>query len=173
MRVGLLVGMVAAVTALPLSAQHVRAVPVERHNGFWFSLGAGGGWDDPDGSFGLGGRGGVGYLRLGGTPHQQFLFGVEILGWQNSAEVSRGALSATALLYPSRAGGPFLKAGFGMASYEYRGFEAEGLATTLGLGADIRLGRNFYLTPNVDGLVQFFENETRPLLLFSLGVTWH
>ena len=157
----------------PVAAQQMRAVPVHRHSGLWFSLGAGGGWDDPDGSFGTLGRGGVGYLRLGGTPSPQFLFGVEVLGWQNSREVTRGAVTAMALVYPSRAGGPFLKAGFGGASYETGGFSAEGLATTLGLGADIRLGRNFYLTPNVDWMVQFFEDETRPLLLVSIGATWH
>lgn len=172
MRTAILLTILAA-AATPVAAQQVRAVPVHRHSGFWFSLGAGGGWDDPDGTFGVAGRGGVGYLRLGGTPHPQFLFGVELLGWQNSRETSRGALSAMAMLYPAKAGGPFLKAGFGAASYEYRGFEAEGLATTLGLGADIRLGGNFYLTPNVDWMVQFFEDDTRPLLLFSVGATWH
>ena len=156
-----------------LSAQRVRAVPVHRHSGFWLSLGAGGGWDAPNLDLGAAGRGGVGYVRLGGTPDPRFLFGVELLAWQNSADVSRGALTATALLYPSRAGGPFLKTGFGVANYQVRGFDASGIATTVGVGVDIRLGDNFYLTPNVDGMVQFFEDDTRPLILVSLGATWH
>lgn len=169
----IVLGLLALGSGLPLAAQRVRAVPVERHSGFWFSLGAGGGWDAPDGSFGTAGRGGVGYLRLGGTPHPQFLFGIEMLGWENSRDVSRGSLTATALLYPLRSGGPFVKLGFGGADYEDRGFQANGLATTAGLGVDIRLGNNFYLTPNVDWMVQFFEDDTRTLALVSLGVTWH
>jgi hypothetical protein len=170
----ILVLTILGLAAVPvLEAQRNRAVPVHRHSGFWFSIGAGGGWDAPDGRFGTVGRGGTGYIRLGGTPHPQFLFGVELNGWENSSGVSRGAMTATALLYPSHSGGPFVKAGFGAAAYESRGFEARGIATTLGLGADIRLGRNFYLTPNVDWLVQFFEDDTRPLVLVSVGATWH
>ena len=41
------------------------------------------------------------------------------------------------------------------------------------MGIDFRLGRNFYVTPNVDYMVQFFDRDTVGSVLVTLGVTWH
>jgi hypothetical protein len=58
-----------------------------------------------------------------------------------------------------------------------------GFGAGVGLGYEIQIGRNLYLVPAADFLLQAFERETDPtlgevpgsntLLLFSLGLTWH
>jgi opacity protein-like surface antigen len=150
--------------------------PIEKHDGFWLSLGAGGGWEDFDGSFGTQGRGGAFFLRMGGTPSQRFLFGGEVTGWFNGGaydDLSRFNVMGTAMIYPFRAGGWFLKGGFGFAEHSAFGRERSGLGASAGTGVDIRLGRNFYLTPTVDYLGQFFDSSTVGVFLVTLGVTWH
>ncbi len=149
---------------------------VHKHQGFWLSAGAGGGWEDFDGSFGNLGRGGAFYLRMGGTPNPQVLFGGEVLGWFDGSDpdnLERWNVTGTVLAYPSRAGGWFLKTGVGFAEHNVFGAERSGLGATFGTGFDVRLGRNFYVTPNVDYLVQFFDNSTVGTLLITFGVTWH
>jgi hypothetical protein len=166
--------MVAGATDAAAQRRGIR--PVHRHDGFWMSLGGGGGWEDFDGSFGTAGRGGAFYLRLGGTPNARFLFGGEVTGWFNGDgfdDASRFNVMGTALVYPSRAGGWFLKGGFGFAEHEDFGIDRSGLGVAAGTGFDIRLGRNFYLTPTVDYLGQLFDDSTVGVLLVTLGVTWH
>ena len=149
---------------------------VHKHHRFWISGGLGGGWEDANDAFGNRGRGGAGYLRLGGTPHPQALVGVELLGWGDGgafSDVSRANVTVMTMVYPSFNGGWFLKGGFGAAGYE-RGFEDYGgIGLSLGSGFDFRIGGNFYLTPNVDYMVQLFENSTNGSLLFTLGATVH
>ncbi len=53
-----------------------------------------------------------------------------------------------------------------------------GFGTTLGVGYDIRLARNFYLSPTVDWLFQVFEGtpsgtSTNNIILLTVGATWH
>ncbi len=53
-----------------------------------------------------------------------------------------------------------------------------GFGTTLGVGYDIRLARNFYLSPTVDWLFQVFEDtpngtSTNNIILLTVGATWH
>jgi hypothetical protein len=167
-----------ALVALPgdAVAQRRGIRPVAKHDGFWLSLGAGGGWEDFDGSFGTIGRGGAFSFRLGGTPNPRFLFGGEVAGWFNDRgfnEFSRVNVMGTALAYPFRAGGWFLKGGFGFAEYSAFGVERSGIGAGAGTGFDIRLARNFYLTPTVDYLAQFFDDSTVGVFLVTLGVTWH
>ena len=149
---------------------------VHRHHGFWISGGLGGGWENARDAFGVQGRGGAGYIRLGGTPHPQALVGVEILGWGDGddfGDVGRANVTVMTMVYPSFNGGWFLKGGFGAAGYE-RGFEDYGgIGLSLGSGFDFRIGGNFYLTPNVDYMVQLFENQSNGSLLFTLGATVH
>lgn len=151
-------------------------VELHKHRGFWVSVGGGGGWEDTDFSFATEGRGAAGYLRMGGTVNPRVLFGGEALVWFNDGsrdDVSRVNVTASALLYPSLKGGWFLKPGFGVASYDIGGFDRTGVGMTLGTGFDFRLGRNFYVTPNVDYQIQFFDNATVGTLLFTVGATWH
>lgn len=46
----------------------------------------------------------------------------------------------------------------------------------LGVRADLKIGRNLYLTPNLDWLFQSIDVgpvNTNHLFLFTLGLTWH
>ncbi len=148
---------------------------VHKHNGFWASAGAGGGWSDTDLSFGNDGRGASLYVRMGGTVNPQVLVGVELIGWGRSDfdDQSRGNLMVSGIFYPSIRGGWFLKTGFGAAGYERQGVERDGIGSVFGTGFDLRIGRNFYITPNVDYMVQFFEDDTVGSLLFTVGATIH
>ena len=150
---------------------------VHRHRGFWISGGLGGGWENASDAFGTVGRGGSAYIRLGGTPHPKALVGVEILGWGNESGVgdeARANVTLMTMLYPSIQGGWFLKGGFGAAGLETRfGGELEGVGVSLGTGYDFKIGGNFYITPNVDYMVQFLETQTNGSLLFTVGFTVH
>jgi hypothetical protein len=168
----------------PLTAQRA-------HQGFWIGFAPGGvGVADGEGlAYPL-------YLRLGGTVRQQVLIGLEWYGVIIDPDPSAVAanLTAMALFYPSHQGGFFAKAGVGLgqatsycpnASY----FDvASGVGVTLGAGADIRIGRNVYLTPNIDLLWQGAERVLCPApgqpdagpvrsyspgYFFTVGITWH
>ncbi len=154
------------------------AVPVEKCRGFWLGVGAGGGWEDVESAFGNFGRGGSAYLRMGGTVNQHLLVGGEALVWfreSRGREIDRANVTITSLVYPIRSGGWFLKGGFGAASFGVNGGDSSGIGATIGTGFDFRMGRdsNFYLTPNVDLLVQLFEGESNTSMVFTLGATWH
>ena len=161
-----------------------------RHQGFWIAFAPGGvGSADVEGfAYPL-------YLRLGGTTSQRLLLGVEWYGVILDAQPSAGMtnLTAIALLYPSQRGGFFAKGGLGIGRAESTCPDsptdvASGLGTTLGVGIDLRLGRNVYLTPNVDMLWQRAERVLCPVpgqpqagtvrgyspgFFFTLGITWH
>lgn len=175
----LLLTAVLAAAAAPAEAQREL-----RHHGFWIGFGAGGGWNTSDGLDGERLPGGALYLRMGGTPSERLLVGGEVNGWfreEGSATVSRGNVTLTVLFYPSRRGGLFFKGGAGAAQVQVSEtvgnvtttVSDQGLGTTFGAGFDIRLGRNFYLTPNLDFLFQTIDDVDNTLTLLSLGVTWH
>jgi len=166
-----------------ISAQHI-------HRGFWIGLAPGGaGVVHKEGfAYPL-------YLRLGGTVHQRLLVGVEWYGVLLDAEPSSAAanLTAVALLYPSRAGGFFTKVGVGSGRATSRCPDqhqdvAAGFGVTLGAGMDARIGRNVYLTPNLDVVWQGAARILCPVpgvpgagtvlgyspgLFFTVGMTWH
>ena len=147
---------------------------VHKHRGFWASAGAGGGWSDTD-SFTNNGRGASLYLRMGGTVNPQVLVGAELIAWgrDDFDDPSRANLMVSGIFYPSLRGGWFLKTGFGAAGYERRGIERDGIGSIFGTGFDFRVGSNFYITPNIDYMVQFFEDDTVGSLLFTVGATIH
>jgi len=144
--------------------------PVRQHRGFWLSAGGGGGWQDDL-------RGAAVYIRLGGTPSENILLGGEVLTWFRGDEdaLQRINVTVSALYYPffgkGSATGLFLKGGFGVGTTG-DGFTT-GVGTTLGLGFDFRIGRNLYVTPNVDFLIQFFENSTDTEFVITLGLGFH
>jgi hypothetical protein len=161
-----------------------------RHEGFWIGFGLGGGVNTAD-NVDEGERGGGAvYLRLGGTLSQKWLLGGEISVWgrqedtvlgDNTVSLTRSNATLTAMFFPSSNGGFFLKGGLGGANVEFQAgglkISEQGVGTTLGLGYDIRLGRNLYLTPNFDLMIQTFEtgneNTTNTLVLLTIGLTWH
>ena len=91
----------------------------------------------------------------------------------------------TAMYYPSLKGGFYLKgsAGFAGRSSEWTvpvdGHTATiredqgGIGLGAGLGYDIQLARNFFLTPALDFVYTGTEGNGASLLLFTVGATWH
>ena len=170
--------------AAPASAQRTAV-----HQGYWISFGAGAGSAFGDDAFGGDSKfGGAGFLRMGGSPSQQLLIGGEMIGWgtdKDDVKIGRGALMFTALYYPSPKGGFYLKGGAGFAgrtaewTVQVDGFEATikddqaGIGLGAGLGYDIQLGRNFFLTPALDFVYTGTEGDGASLLLFTVGATWH
>jgi hypothetical protein len=172
---------VAASIAVPASAQTPR-----EHRGFWISFGFGGGWNlsrnvgvDSSST-----GGGAAYLRMGGTLSEKFLLGGEVIGWGRSvdgAELARGNVNVTAMFYPSVQTGVFIKGGVGGASLAQTvtagntttTVSDEGFGVTIGLGWDVRLARNFFLTPGLDFLYQRASSIDNTMLLMTVGATWH
>ena len=162
-------------------------------SGFWIGFGVGGGVNVDNGLDGQQLAGGAGYFRLGGTPSSHVLLGFEGIGWAryNLGEtLARGNGTFTVMVFPSDRSGFFVKGGVGGASvtqvedFGFRTRTAAGFGATLGLGADVKVGRNIYLTPNVDWLFQAFDSSnfgfgfgripnTNSIILFTLGLTWH
>jgi len=174
MAAGLLLAPSGAATA---QAQHHRSPGA--HSGVWLSGGLGGGTtSEEDG-------GAAGYFRLGGSPSPNVLLGGEVIGLsydQDGAQVSFGNATFDVLYYPAPAGGFFAKGGVGFASVTVSEdvgggtftTDEQGLGLTLGVGYDIKIGGNLYLTPNVDLLHQRFdEDRDATIWLFTLGIGMH
>lgn len=142
--------------------------------GFWASGGPGGGVsDEASAGFGL-------YLRMGGTVSDHVLVGGEVLGIVDSSAsvvATLGNVTASAMIDPGSPGGWLLKAGVGVASFttrvkdlDFTGTD-EGFGITLGIGNDIRIGSNLWLTPNVDILVQSFDGfADSTIFMATLGL---
>ncbi len=159
------------------------------HEGFWISFGFGGGMAFGDDAFdGDSKFGGAGFLRMGGSLSQQLLIGGELIGWGANKEewsIGRAAVMFTALYYPSPKGGFYLKGGAGFAGRSAETESSVGSVTTTiredhggiglgaGLGYDIQLARNFFLTPALDFVYTGTEGDGASLLLFTVGATWH
>jgi hypothetical protein len=172
----------ALASAGPASAQ----LRERKHEGFWIGFGVGGGRNLTKTLDGAELTGGAVYLRMGGTPSEQVLIGGEVVGWsrvENGATLQRGNATFTVILYPQRDGDIFLKAGIGGSSQQVRFSGGGGTSTqtgageTLGIGTDIRLGRNVYLTPNLDFLFQQVSvlgtTTHNTIGTITLGLTWH
>jgi len=170
--------LLAPTTAAPALAQH-RHRPAGEHSGVWLSGGLGGGTTSDDQG------GAAGYFRLGGTTSRNVLLGGEVIGLsydEGDARVSFGNATFDVLYYPAPAGGFFAKGGIGFASVTVSEdvgggtftSDDQGLGLTLGVGYDIKIGSNLYLTPNVDLLHQRFdEDRNATLWLFTLGIGMH
>jgi len=165
------------VTALLVGILSAPALAQGRHDGFWIGFGLGGGVANEEG-------GGAAYLRMGGTPTNLLLVGGEAIAWaksENDVTVSQSNFTGNILFYPSLNGGFFLKTGLGFATVTASATSGNvtitatenGFGSTFGAGFDVKLGRNIYLTPNVDALVQVIEGGTETVFLFTLGLTWH
>ncbi len=177
-------------TTLAAQGRHTNA-----RQGFWVGFGFGSGsvglscdscGTDRIASF-------SGYLRAGGTLSSNVLLGGETNGWAHSeggVDESVGYGSLVVLWYPSSTGAFYLKAGVGGMSY--RGDDgvdvltATAPAASLGLGYEVRIGRNFSIVPYLNSLASSAvklklngeafssgEDISITLVQFGLGVTWH
>lgn len=152
----------------------------QARQGFWFSGGLGWGTlgcADCDGRTG----GFSGGLSLGATLSSKLLLGVGTTGWTKSedgATLTVGTLDARVRFYPSAKGGFYLTggAGIGTVSAEMAGFGSgseTGVSMLLGLGYDIRLGKNVSLTPYWHGYAVQAENVDSNIGQFGMAITLH
>ena len=174
--------MVLAIFTLFMVGSDLAAQDTAPHSGFWLGGGLGVGLTDEAAGDDAGP---AGYLRMGGTPSDRVLLGGEVIGLSRDvgdATVSQANTTFSVLYYPSSPGGLFAKAGVGFASAVVSTDVAGGTFTsdesgfglTFGAGYDVRIGRNLYLTPNLDVLVQTFDEfADSNLFLFTLGIGFH
>lgn len=171
-----------AATLILATGSGLAAQETAPHSGFWLSGGLGAGFTDEAAGDDAGP---TAYLRMGGTPSDRVLLGGEIIGLSRDvgdATVSQANTTFSVLYYPASPGGFFAKGGVGFASAvvstDLAGgtftSDESGFGLTLGAGYDVRIGGNLYLTPNLDILVQSFNDfADSNLFLFSLGIGFH
>jgi hypothetical protein len=178
------------------AAQTSQAGEAHERRGFWIAFGFGAG----------SGRtictsycvdttrvgGATGRFAMGGTASAHLKIGGEAHGWVNMNDPalleSIGNVTVSAYYYPSATGNLFLQGGLGYSAYADDDLqdkrEAHGVATILGVGYDIYVGRSFSLTPILawgtawTGEVQLNGSGTgdtfRPSFLsLTLSPTWH
>ena len=135
----------------------------------------------------------VGYFNVGGTINRHLTLGGELNGFAYSSkneDDTIGSLMAVAHFYPASAIGFFLIGGAGLTSLSLDNHVDQVNVTSasggiqLGAGYDVRLGRNFSLTPYVS-FVQGFAGKARVndvstsetvkpnYTQVGLGFTWH
>ena len=136
------------------------------------------------------------YLRLGGAYRPNLILGGEINGWsKESAEIGAegtitiATINAIAQWYPQPETGFFLIGGLGAGGIEVEARipgvatvsdRTTGLGYQIGTGYDLRLGRNFSLTPYASYFgTRGGEVESNGLKLdanavqVGIGFTWH
>jgi hypothetical protein len=179
-----------------LSAAPARAD--QYRSGFWFGFGAGYGSArvDCDGCGDSDREGSLsGFVRLGGTLNRHVLLGVRGSVWSKEREGTRVTLgngSGTITLYPGTYSGFFLEAGLGVAyvdtSVRQGAFDVSvskaGFGFSTSIGWDLRVGRNFSLTPSVSyyyghpgdislDRVVVLSDVRQSIAEFALGFTFH
>lgn len=164
------------VAALPLAAQ-------ERPNtrsGFWFNLGVAGGTlgcDDCDGRE----SGGSAQIALGGTINSRVLLGASSNAWVKEVEgttLSMSSLTAVVHFYPSATGAFFLTGGLGVGTLKveddfFGSASSSGTSAIVGVGYDWRVGKNFSITPFLNGIGGSFDGGKVNFGQLGVGVTWH
>jgi hypothetical protein len=164
--------------AYPAQAQHPQT-----RQGFWISGGAGYGSLDVacDGCESDRESGVTALLALGGSPSQNFLIGGEVEGWSkevDGVDIVFGHVSGVAYWYPQATGGFFVKGGVGLGTLSVDagplGDDSDtGLALHTGAGYDIRLGRNFSLTPTAGVFWASLDPGDSNTLYIGLNATGH
>lgn len=147
----------------------------QARRGAWFSVGMG---------FGTLGcqdclvrdNGLSGGLSVGGTLGDRVLLGVGTTGWAGNLDgelFTVGTLDARVRVYPARRAGFFLTGGVGVGSIHYAGESEFGLGVVLGVGWDIRVGRNVSLTPFWNGFAMANSVVDANVGQIGLGLTIH
>ena len=130
------------------------------------------------------------FIKLGGTLNEKVLLGADITGWTkeiSGSTLTLGNLTGTVFFYPSPQSGLFLKGGVGFSVFTESNADevsGTGVGLTVGLGYDLRVGRNVSLTPLADfvwGSVGDLEFDgvtadaglKQNVFHVGLGVTFH
>ena len=154
--------------------------PIEREaperEGFWFNVGMGIGWLGCEDCLGRA-KGLSGGLSPGGTIGRRVLLGVGTSGWAKSVDgevLSVGTLDARVRVYPAGRTGFFITGGIGLGTASYGVEDTEiGAGAFLGVGWDIRVGRNVSLTPFWSGFAMANDNIDANVGQIGIGVTIH
>jgi len=176
---------VVAASALALAtigASTVEAQDANKHErkGFWISVGAGVGSLGCDECGGSRENGGTAQIALGGTLSQRFQLGVSSTAWTKSIDgvtITMTSVAALAKFYPSATGGFFLQGGLGIGGLELEegglSLSQDGASAILGLGYDIRVGRNFSITPFINGVGASFDGDGANFNQLGVSLSWH
>jgi hypothetical protein len=123
----------------------------------------------------------TGFIGLGGTPSRNLLVGGEVEAWSkevDGVDIVFGHVSGVAYWYPQATGGFFVKGGIGIGTFSVDagplGDESDnGVALHAGAGYDIRLGRNFSLTPTAGVFWASVDPGDSNTLYLGLAATGH
>ena len=144
-------------------------------SGFWFNIGMGYGTAGCEDCF-IRDAGLSGGLSMGTTIGDRVLLGVGTTGFAKELQgelLSVGTLDARIRFYPVKTSGFFMNAGAGLGTLSYGGESEFGFGLMLGLGWDIRLGRNVSLTPFWNGFAMANSNVDANVGQIGIGVTIH
>ena len=154
-------------------------LPLER-DGFWFNAGFGYGSLGCDTCFGERAHGGSGGISMGGTVSDRLLLGGGTTGWYRSEDgawISASTFDFRVRFYPSRTSGFFLNGGIGLGSVSIgigrTAISETGVGAMLGLGWDVRVGRNVSLTPFWNGSGISTDTANVNFGQVGLGITVH
>lgn len=151
----------------------------QSRGGFWFSGGLGVGslgcedCDEREVS-------GMADIALGGTLGDRLLLGAALSGWskeEDGATLTVSTLEARVRFYPIAEKGFYLTGGLGLGTIraEFDRFDESenGLGLTLGLGWDIRVGRNVSITPFWHGTAVSADESDANFGSLGVAVTIH
>jgi hypothetical protein len=164
-----------AAAAILLGATSAFAQTAPERSGFWANVGLGYGslgCDDCSGR-----EGGLsGNLALGGTVNDRLLLGVGTTGWVKEVggeNLTAGTFDLRMRFYPVRTSGFFITGGIGAGSVSYADENEVGLGVVIGLGWDLRIGRNISLTPFYNGFAMRNDNLDANVGQIGIGITFH
>ncbi len=185
-----ILGALLLVTGNAASAQYPQA-----RRGFWFGFGLGYGSGNSTCDNCLSGprvSSNTAWIKAGGTLNPRVRLGGLIDGWSNSSggtTETMANLTASVYLYPRPATGFFVTGGLGFSNYRVDTSPAitgTGWGLTVGVGYDVRVGREVSLTPaasygygSVGDIVvgagggTYATGWTQNFLDFGLGITFH
>jgi hypothetical protein len=171
---GILLFVTATASAQVPSPDAGMTLPVRQ--GLWFNAGLGVGSLGCENCDGQRENGLSGGLSLGGTINDRLLVGVGTTGFTKSVEgetLTVGTLDARVRFYPSRTKGFFVNGGLGLGSMRLDGESEIGVGAMLGVGWDIRVGKNVSLTPFWNGFAMSNSNVDANVGQLGIGVTIH
>jgi hypothetical protein len=170
----------APVAAQPIAdpVQPAQRPPLQRQ-GFWFSGGMGFGSLSCDTCDGYA-NGFSGGLAAGGTINQHLLLGAGTTGWYRSSGgvwLNASTFDFRLRYYPVRRSGFFINGGIGVGDVSIGTgrlrVSETGAAVVLGLGWDVRTGRNISVTPFWNGSGISTGAETVSFGQIGVGITVH
>jgi hypothetical protein len=158
-----------------IPSQPAQGLRPQVREGFWFSAGLGYGTFGCQDCFGRE-DGLSGGLSFGNVVNDRLLLGIGTTGFAKTVlgeTFTVGTLDARIRFYPAKTSGFFLNGGLGLGTVSY-GSESEfGLGAMLGLGWDIRVGRNVSLTPFWNGFAMSNSNVDANVGQIGIGFTIH